>query len=106
MGSEKSETAVLPIGLKLDELLEAGEEIFRDCENTDPRQQGSVDVLSLARRIVELVLDCPMTLFKNVWQHFVPHSSTILKESQNLAKKRKAFHSICKEASNMAAREK
>ena len=55
MGSEKSETAVLPIGLKLDELLEAGEEIFRDCENTDPKQRGSMDVLSLAKRIVELV---------------------------------------------------
>ena len=49
------ETAVLPTGLKLDQLLEAGEEIFKDCENTDPRHRGPVDFQSLARRIAELV---------------------------------------------------
>lgn len=54
-GSDKGETAVLPTGLNLDRLLEAGEEIFKDHENADPLRQGSVDFLSLARRMVEVV---------------------------------------------------
>ena len=73
---------MLPTGLKLDELLEAGEEIFRDCENTDPKQQGSVDVLSLARRIVELVQDCPIVQCRILWEQSVLHSNIVLYGSQ------------------------
>lgn len=61
---DRLETIILPTGLKLDELLEAGEEIFRDCENTNPQQRGSVDVLSLARRIADLVRLLAIGLFQ------------------------------------------
>ncbi len=54
MGSDKSEMAVLPIGLKPDELLTAAEEIF-DCQNQDPKRQNSLSFMSLAQRIVDLV---------------------------------------------------
>lgn len=63
---------MLPIGLKLDQLLEAGEEIFRDTENvnTNSGARSPADVLSLARRLAELVLYSALrvSFVQNLWQ--------------------------------------
>lgn len=59
LNSENGETIMLPAGLEVDQVLDAGEEIFGDCKSVNPERQRSAPLEGLVGVLVRLVSSLP-----------------------------------------------